>query len=349
MADSFALLMTVYAGDRPDHLRTAFTSAVMEQTRRPAQVVLVQDGPISPELSACLEELRAQSPVEVTFLALERNNGLGPALDAGLALSRHDVVARMDADDIAFPHRFETQMALIEQGADLVGAGLVEFGRDLDDVVGHRTPPVDPEAIARYARMHDPFNHPTVVYRRSAVLAAGGYGDVPLMEDYWLFVRMIAGGARVANVAEPLVYYRVGEGAYERRGGLRLLRSELRLQAELLRHGFTSRPQYIRNVVIRGGYRLVPTWLRRPVYQRVVAPYGARLNATVPVDGVVIIPSQPTGAAVPTPPAQPAGVPTPLAQPAAVPTSPAQPAAVPTSQAQHAPVDLAGRKDASER
>jgi glycosyltransferase involved in cell wall biosynthesis len=284
MSEKFALLLTVYGGDQPDHVHAAFHSAVLQQSRRPDQVILVQDGPVSPELDACLSELRTSSPAEVTFLTLDRNGGLGPALDAGLAASRHDVVARMDADDVSMPRRFEIQLPLIESGADLVGAGLLEFGTDLDDIRGLRTPPERPSDIVRYARLHDPFNHPTVIYRRSAVVAAGGYGDVPLMEDYWLFARMIANGAKVANVPEPLVYYRVGEGAFERRGGRALLRSELRLQRELFRYGFTSRAQYIRNVAVRGGYRLVPTWLRRPIYRQLVAPHGARLNRTVMPD-----------------------------------------------------------------
>jgi glycosyltransferase involved in cell wall biosynthesis len=276
--EPFALLMTVYGGDREDYIRAAFRSAVHEQTLRPDQVVLVQDGPLPGELERCLEDLIRESPVEVTFLRLENNGGLGPALDAGLRAGRHDIVARMDADDVAMPHRFQVQVPLVRDGADLVGAGLLEFGTDIDDVLGERVPPSDPEDIARYARLHDPFNHPTVVYRRSAVVAAGGYGDLPLMEDYWLFARMIANGARVVNVPEPLVYYRVGDGAYERRGGCELLRSELRLQWEMRREGFISQPQYLRNVVVRGGYRLVPTMIRRPVYRWVVAPYGARRN-----------------------------------------------------------------------
>ena len=119
--------------------------------------------------------------------------------------------------------------------------------------------------------MHDPFNHPTVMYRKQAVLAAGGYGDLPLMEDYALFARMLLGGARAVNVPEPLVYYRVGEAAFKRRGGRELLRSELRLQREFRRIGFTSRPQYARNVLIRGGYRLVPWWCRRAVYRPILA------------------------------------------------------------------------------
>ncbi|WP_245592634.1 glycosyltransferase [Actinomadura rifamycini] len=270
--------MTVYGGDRAEYVKDAFRSAVHDQTLRPDQVVLVQDGPIGPDVAAALKELVAGSPVEVTYVALEHNRGLGPALDAGLQAARHDIIARMDADDIAMPHRFRLQVPLVRSGADLVGAGLLEFGTGIDDVVGRRIPPSDPEDIARYSRLHDPFNHPTVVYRRSAVWAVGGYGDLPLMEDYWLFVRMIAAGARMVNVAEPLVYYRVGDGAYQRRGGRDLLRSELRLQREMRREGFISASQYWRNVVVRGGYRLVPTAIRKPFYRAIVATYGDRRN-----------------------------------------------------------------------
>ncbi|MFV2172118.1 glycosyltransferase [Actinomadura sp. LOL_016] len=270
--------MTVYGGDRAEYVKEAFRSSVHDQTLRPDQVVLVQDGPVSPELAARLKELVADSPVEVTYVPLEHNRGLGPALDAGLQAARHDIIARMDADDVAMPHRFQMQVPLVRTGADLVGAGLLEFGADIDDVVGRRIPPSDPEDIARYSRLHDPFNHPTVVYRRSAVTAVGGYGDLPLMEDYWLFARMIASGARVVNVPEPLVYYRVGDGAYQRRGGRDLLRSELRLQREMRRERFISGPQYVRNVVVRGGYRLVPTAIRKPFYRAIVATYGDRRN-----------------------------------------------------------------------
>jgi glycosyltransferase involved in cell wall biosynthesis len=266
MHEPFSLLVSVYDGDRADHIRRAFRSAVDDQTVPPDQVVIVQDGPVPDELARCLAELAAASPVPVTLVPLERNLGLGPALDRGIAAAWYDVVARMDADDVAMPHRFEVELPLIRD-ADLVGAGLLEFVEDTDDIVGQRIPPTDPDRIRRYARLADPFNHPTVVYRRQAVLAAGGYGDLPLMEDYALFARMIGNGARVVNVAEPLVFYRVGSTAFKRRGGARLLRSELRLQRAFRRDGFTSAPEYIRNVLLRGGYRLIPWWLRRAVYR----------------------------------------------------------------------------------
>ncbi len=275
MHEPFTLLLSVYDGDRPDFLQRAFRSAVNDQTVRPAQVVIVRDGPVRGDLAACLDRLQAGSPVPVTVVPLERNRGLGPALDSGLAASWHDVIARMDADDVAMPHRFEVEIPLIA-GADIVGAGLLEFVGDIDHIVGQRVPPTDPEQIHRYARMHDPFNHPTVVYRRAAVLAAGGYGDLPLMEDYALFARMLQNGARAVNVAEPLVYYRVGATSFKRRGGADLLRSELRLQREFRRQGFTSPPEYVRNVVVRGGYRMIPWRFRRAVYRPIVAHYTER-------------------------------------------------------------------------
>jgi glycosyltransferase involved in cell wall biosynthesis len=274
--EPFALLLPVHAGDIADFVRLAFRSAVDEQTLRPDQVILVQDGPLPQPLAECVAQLRATSPVPVTYVALERNLGLGPALDAGLAASEHDIIARMDSDDIAMPHRFAVQIPLVQAGADIVGAGLLEFGVSTTDIVGRRTPPIEPDDIVHYSRIHDPFNHPTVVYRRRAVVAAGGYGDLPLMEDYYLFARMIANGAQPANVPEPLVYYRVGAGAYQRRGGRSLLRSELALQRKLREERFTTRGQYTRNVIIRGGYRLLPWWMRRAVYRAIVAPYGRR-------------------------------------------------------------------------
>lgn len=274
----FSLLMPVYVGDRPEFLRRAFDSSVREQHRPPAEVVLVQDGPVSYALERCLAELVRDSTVPVRVVRLPDNVGLGEALEAGLAACAHEVVARMDADDVSLPERFALQLPDIEAGADLIGTALLEIGDGEHDVVGRRVPPTSPALIASTARLHDPFNHPTVVYRRSAVAAAGGYERLPLMEDYWLFARMIAAGARTANRPEPLVMYRVGAGAYQRRGGLALLRAELVLQWRFLRSGFTSPPQYLRNVVVRGLYRLVPGGVRRPFYRCLVATRGERLE-----------------------------------------------------------------------
>ncbi|MGN7729371.1 glycosyltransferase [Cellulosimicrobium sp. 22598] len=263
------MLLPVYRGDRPDYLRRAFRSVVDDQELRPAEVVVVRDGPVGAELAEALAELTSQSVVPVVRVDLEENVGLALALEAGLAACSHEIVARQDADDISRPRRFAVQVPLVVGGLDVVGSAIEEFGSDLDGETPGlvRVPPLSAREIAETSRFASPFNHPTVVYRRSVVAAVGGYEDLPLMEDYWLFARLVAHGARMANVPEPLVRYRVGAGAYARRGGSTLLRSELELQRRLRREGFTTLGQAARNVAVRGGYRLVPETLRRSLYQ----------------------------------------------------------------------------------
>jgi glycosyltransferase involved in cell wall biosynthesis len=268
----FSLLMPVYHGDDARFLLRAFHSSVTEQTVKPSEVVLVQDGPVSASLVSAIAELDRTSPVRLKIVILPENRGLSEALTAGLAECTYDIVARMDADDISEPRRFEIQLGLINEGYELVGSGLHEFTESTSgEQLGiRRTPPTDPDEIARFARFHDPFNHPTVVYRKEAVERAGGYAPMGMMEDYWLFARMLASGVRAINSPEPLVRYRVSSGAYGRRGGMKLLRSEWLLQRAFLRSGFTTRRQFVRNVLIRGAYRIVPVSIRQRAYRTMI-------------------------------------------------------------------------------
>lgn len=263
--------MAVYEGDNADYFLRAFRSTVNKQTVPPSEVILVEDGPVSLEMCATIERVASESPAPVTRVKLPVNVGLARALDAGLDECTNELVARMDADDISEPKRFEKQLEVISQGFDIVGTALVEFVGHEQHTVETRIPPTNPEDISRYARFAQPFHHPTVMFRRSMVEAAGGYQDIGPMEDYWLFARMLHRGAKATNIAEPLVKYRVDDGAYARRGGVDKLRTEIGLQRRLYKLGFTSFGQFIRNVIVRGGYRLVPEGIRRRAYRRLIA------------------------------------------------------------------------------
>ena len=276
-ASPFSVLLPVYAGDVAAHVARAVTSVTREQEVPPSELVIVRDGPVADAIAAVVAaaasgELTGGVPVRLVELPV--NVGLARALEAGLAACTHEIVARADADDISLPGRFAAQVPLVAGGLDLVSSAIVEFVDDETERGLVRTWPTDPDALAALARFQDPFNHPAVVYRRTAVAAAGGYEHLDQMEDYWLFARMIAAGARIGNVAEPLVLYRVGAGAYARRGGWSLLRSELILQTRMLRAGFTTPLQCVRNVAVRGVWRFVPTALRKPLYALVTRLRG---------------------------------------------------------------------------
>lgn len=269
--EPFSLLLPVYAGDHPKHLRRAFESATTEQTLPPDEVVIVQDGPLPTALSAELDRLEEECPIPVQRVRLSRNRGLAIALQEGLQHCSFDIVARADADDVCVPERFAIQVPMIADGLDVVGSALAEFQTDETVIEAVRRRPTESGAIRRFASFHNPVNHPSVVYRRSAVLAAGGYQEMPLMEDYWLWARMIVAGAAIANVEEALVRYRAGSGLYSRRGGLRALRSDWAFQQKAHEIGLTTRVQMVRNLVQRFGYRVVPDNVRKWGYRLLVA------------------------------------------------------------------------------
>ncbi|MCW2289837.1 glycosyl transferase family 2 [Leucobacter luti] len=269
--EEFSLLLPVYAGDDASFVRLAFESSVDQQTLRPAEAVIVQDGPVPEDLERELARIEAASPIPVTRVVLAENQGLTEALNRGLAACAYPIVARMDADDVSVPDRFERQWALIAQGYDLVGTGMAEFESDPAVAAAVRIPPVGAERIRDHARTHNPFNHPTMMYRVAALDRVGRYQPFGKMEDYWLGIRLIDSGARVENIPEPLLRYRVGAGAFSRRGGWDEARTEWRLQGELRRMGFITRGEYLRNVVMKGAYRLLPAGVKRVLFRGLVS------------------------------------------------------------------------------
>ncbi len=283
--EGFSVLLPVYIGDDPLHVARAVKSVTSDQALMPDELVIVRDGPVAESVERLLIELEASGDVPTRVVRFSENAGLSAALEAGLAECRFEIVARADADDISVPERFAVQVPLVRAGIDIVGSAIVEFDED-ETVLGVvRQAPLTTAEISAYARFHDPFNHPSVVYRRTAVRAAGGYRHLALMEDYWLFARMIAQGARTANVPQALVKYRVGAGAYGRRGGRRLLASEIELQRHLHAEGFTTSTQALRNVALRGGYRLIPQSVRQAAYRALVlGPKNRRVNRALGSD-----------------------------------------------------------------
>ncbi|WP_369044807.1 glycosyltransferase [Sinomonas sp. P10A9] len=263
----FSVLLPVYAGDDAARVRRALESVTADQTVPPAQVVIVRDGPVSSDIEAVLADAERDARFPAEVLRLPAGVGLADALDAGLRECRHDVVARMDADDVSVPERFARQLALMAAGYDIVGSAIAEIGDDESHRIASRPVPATHREIMAQLGFRTPFNHPSVMYRASAVYAAGGYRGVPDMEDYWLWARMLHRGSLGANVPDALVLYRVSDGAYARRGGQRMLTAELRLQRRMLAAGYINGLTFVRNMLVRGIYRLVPTRVRRRGYR----------------------------------------------------------------------------------
>lgn len=266
---SYAVLMSCYAKDRPEWLSLALES-MAGQTLRPTEVVLVFDGPLTEGLVAAVDAFDAAHPGLLVRVPLERNVGLGPALNAGLARCSCDVVARMDADDFSRPVRLERQLAKLAEGYDMVGCNATEFSEDVDSPNSERVMPETHDEIVRFAKRRAPFVHPAFVVRRSSLEAVGGYRSVPYAEDFDLFIRLLRAGSRGCNLQEPLVAVRVDDDVYRRRGGLGYARDMLSFNALELREGWFSPAEFLVRSAANVGVALIPNGARDLVYKRLL-------------------------------------------------------------------------------
>lgn len=265
----FSLLMSLYDGEQSSFLNDALNSIAVG-TVIPSEVIMVLDGPIRPELRHVLEEFRQKLPL--TLVPLAENVGLGRALNAGLNRCTHDWVARFDTDDIQEPDRFEQQLKFLEhhKDLDLFGSGMREFSTEPSQPQASRKVPETHTEILQYAKKRNPFNHVTVMFRKSAVLEVGGYPQANLYEDYALWVRMLMAGCTTANMQEPLVRARTGLEMYRRRGGFQYAKTEMEAQLDFYKIGFISGSRLFLNSVQRLPVRLLPSTLREKIYTRLL-------------------------------------------------------------------------------
>lgn len=223
--DNYSVLMLVYAAERLEHLAQAFES-MMGQTVQPNDFVVVCDGPLTAELDAYLEQQRQRYPGVVQLVRLSENRGTGAAANEGLRYCRNDLVAKMDADDISVACRCEKQLQAFLARPELavLGGDIEEFDKDPDAPFAVRSVPKTYEGIRRFARRRQPFNNVSVMYRRSAVEAVGGYRQLRRSEDFDLYVRLLHAGYPAANLDEVLVKARVNTDAVSRRASWETLK-----------------------------------------------------------------------------------------------------------------------------
>lgn len=264
----FSVSMCVYGGDNPEWFRTAADS-VLNQTVPPDEVVLVVDGPVPQALDEVISSYEQSDIFKVIRLA--ENQGHGNARRVGLENCSHLLVALMDADDISVPERFEKQLAKFIEIPELtiVGGDITEFVDRPENVVGIRSVMETDTEIREDMKKRCPLNQVTVMFRKDAVEAVGGYIDWFCEEDYYLWLRLYQNGAVFANIPECLVNVRVGKEMYQRRGGIKYFLSEAKLQKYMLGHRIIGVGTYAVNVAKRLIVQvLLPNRLRGWVFQK---------------------------------------------------------------------------------
>ena len=148
----FSVLLSLYCKENPAYLRQSLDS-VFGQTLPPDEVVLVEDGPLTAALYAVVEEYARKYPA-LKVVPLPENVGLGRALNEGLKHCSHELVARMDTDDIAIPDRFERQSAVFTKNpdVDVTSAWIKEFIDNPQHILSIKKIPEKHWEIMLYAR-----------------------------------------------------------------------------------------------------------------------------------------------------------------------------------------------------
>ena len=266
---SYSVLMSVYVKEKAEYLKQAMDS-IWNQTIPTDDFVLVCDGPLNADLDTLIENMQVLHPDALHVVRLNKNSGLGNALNFGMKYCRHKLVARMDSDDISRPDRCEKQLMVFSEYPDVsVVSGIVEeFTTSTKQIEVRRIVPEMQEEIIAFAKKRNPFNHPCVMYKKSAVEEAGGYQDFYLLEDYYLWIRMLQKGSLGYNLQEPLLWMRAGSEMYKRRAGWKYAKSQMALFKYMKDSGFVSSSQYVKSVAVRTVSSIVPNWLRELVFMR---------------------------------------------------------------------------------
>ena len=238
---------------------------MLNQTISPDEIVLVEDGPLTDELYEVLNKYPMLHRIKN-----ETNLGLGLALNVGLKECRNELVARMDTDDCSKPDRCEKQLArfLEKPYLAIVGSHIDEFAGDINNVISQRIVPTSSEDIYNFAKKRSAFNHPAVMYSKTAVLNNGGYSDLKRNQDVDLFGRMQFNGYKAENIDEALLWFRSSDELAKRRKSWQNTWSYIATIRKFWKMGYSSFADYAMAGVAQTCMYLMPVKVQNYIYKK---------------------------------------------------------------------------------
>ncbi len=264
----YSVLMSVYRKDNPGWLKESI-DCMLRQTIKPSEFVIVCDGALTPELDAIIELKSAQNNI-FKIKRIKENVGLGPALAIGVKECTNGYIARMDADDYSPDDRIEKQLNFLitHPEVDIIGSNAVEFIGDINNAISHVILPEWNNDIVKFSKKRCPYRHSGIIYKKESVIAAGNYRNCYLCEDYDLYARMEKNGCNGHNLQESLLFVRVNEDFYKRRGGIKYLRSIIKFKKNLKTMGFYTWKDFFIGATVHTCVCMSPNFVRRFFYNK---------------------------------------------------------------------------------
>ncbi len=262
----YSVLMSIYYKEKPEFLIESIDS-MLNQTVKPDEIVLVKDGKLTTDLEMVIKNYVDLEPDLFVIVPLEKNLGLGLALNEGLKKCKNELIARMDTDDISLNNRCELQLNefSVNPNLGIVGCWTDEFYDISSNIITSRIVPETHEKIMKFSRRRSPFNHPTVMYKKSVVLKSGGYRDVLRKEDIDLFVRMLHNGCLAKNIPKTLLLFRSNKDNYKKRKTWVNCKSYIKVINNFRKQGYSSWIDLIVVTISQIMMFLMPVWLMRKI------------------------------------------------------------------------------------
>lgn len=267
--EKYSVLITAYIKDKPADFKISLESMI-NQTIKPDQIVVVYDGPVSIDIEDIVDNFGKNYEGLFSVVKLERNQGLAVALNAGLAVCRNDLVARMDSDDYSKPNRCEVQLLEFEKDKELtlLGSDIQRF-RDspFENSNVFTSHPTNEESIKKMMRRRSPFSHPTVMFRKNAVVDCGGYDPIlRRSQDMDLFSKMILKGYKCRNINQPLVLYRADDNSVFRNINKESCKARLKIQRRLFSRKQCNLYDYLIILIAFSILRYIPKSMYKTIY-----------------------------------------------------------------------------------
>lgn len=265
---NFSVLSSIYHKEKDLYFDECMQSIWINQSVKPSEMVLVKDGTLTPELEYIISQWQEKLGSLLKVITFTQNIGLGKALNEGFNHCSHDWIFRMDTDDICTPDRFEKQLSYIQTHPEiaLLGGQIEEFIGTPNNITAKRKVPTQQAEILQYAQKRSPFNHPTIAYSKDVIEKIGKYQHHLLMEDYNLWIRVLAAGYQTANLPDTLLYMRT-DNMHGRRRGINYIKSEWQLFQLKRSLKFQSTPKAFFLFLMRGLPRLLPASILQSIYK----------------------------------------------------------------------------------
>lgn len=271
---SYSVLMSIYYKDNKEWLIESIES-MLNQTVKTNDFVIVKDGKLNDELNFIISEYCKKYSDIFNIVELAENVGLGPALAIGVKQCKNEYIARMDSDDVSREDRIEKEIKIIrEKNVDMVGSNIAEFTDSIENIRAYRVLPENHNEIIKFAKKRNPFGHPSMLLRKSKILEAGNYRTYYLCEDYDMWIRMFQVNAKAYNIQENLVYMRISDDFYKRRGGIKYLKSILKFKTEQFKNDFYTLKDYIISSCASIITCLMPNAIRELIYKKILRKKG---------------------------------------------------------------------------